>query len=100
MIGFDNRFGCATVSLGPSNKPHKTLILRIRGDKMKVKSIDPESPSYFKDLAKRVLGKAYVEDEFCQQCWEIRALTGSFRNCPIHTVNLIPVDLEPEMEDW
>ena len=71
---------------------------------MKIKSIDPESPSYFKDLAKRILGKDYVEDEFCQQCWEIRAFclsgTGSFRNCPIHTVNLIPVDLEPEMEDW
>ena len=66
---------------------------------MKVKSIDPESPSYFKDLAKRILGKDYVEDEYCKQCWEIRAFTGSFRNCPIHTKNLIQVDFEPEMED-
>ena len=115
MIGFDNRFGCATVSLGPSNKPHKTLTLRMTGVNMKITALEdvlddstgeviigkdePFTMDTVNDL--RYRGDHIIEDPFkylavslglydirtyCRTCWELVAVYNDLSYvCSKHT---------------
>lgn len=38
-----------------------------------------------KDVAKRVLGKDFNEETYCDRCWSMRIISGKFFYCPKHT---------------
>ena len=115
MMGFDNRFRCAIVHLGPSNKPHKTLTLRIMGDNMKLTALEdvlddstgyvvigkdePFTMNTVDDLRYRgdnIIGDPFKDvavsldmydiSTYCRKCWEIKVVFDDVSNkCSNHS---------------